>query len=194
MRSASASSARVDAGQRLQLRAAAAASSCAAPGQLRRGSSGASASAPAPAAALQRVEAAQALAGGEQLLVLALVGCEGVDLAQLELEQVELALALAGELAQLLEPLPRARACSRERRAQAAQARGLLGAAEPVEDLELGAGEGQLAVLVLAVEGAAAPPMSRSSPTVAERPFEVGARAPVGADPAGQHELLRRRR
>ena len=49
----------------------------------------------------QRVEPAQALARGQQLLVLVLVGSERVDLGELVLEQVELALALGGELAQL---------------------------------------------------------------------------------------------
>ena len=59
-----------------------------------------------------------------------------------------------------------------------------------VEDLQLGAGERQLAVLVLAVEG------EQRAAEVAQvgdgrgAAVEVGARAPVGADAAREHDLL----
>ena len=60
-----------------------------------------------------------------------------------------------GELAQLVEP-PSSRAVSREGLRAGAQVQRVPGPAEPVEDLELGGRERQLAVLVLAVEGDAA--------------------------------------
>ena len=75
-----------------------------------------------------------------------------VDLRELVFEQAQLALARTAELTQLLE-------LGLQALAQAvgvgthAQARGLIGAAQVVEDLQLGAREGQLAVLVLTVEG-----------------------------------------
>ena len=67
--------------------------------------------------------------------MLALVGRRGVDLGELELEQVELALARAGELAQLLQPLAAGAALSRVRLGARAQAQRLLGAAQLVEQL-----------------------------------------------------------
>ena len=120
----------------------------------------------------QRLEVAQPLALGAQLGLLGLARRGRLDLRELELEQVELALARAGALAQLLElgsRSARSRAyAAGERRAPPACA----GAAEAVEDLELRDGERELAVLVLAVERrAAAPPMSRRSAAVALRPF-----------------------
>ena len=68
------------------------------------------------------------------------------------LEQVELALTRRGELAQGVELRGEA-ADFREGLGAGAQAQRVIGATERVEDLELGAHEGQLAVLVLAVEG-----------------------------------------
>ncbi|TMK23858.1 MAG: hypothetical protein E6G62_10220, partial [Actinobacteria bacterium] len=82
----------------------------------------------------QRVEAAQALTQREQLLVLALVGSCRIDLGELVLEQVELPVAGARELAQAVELRLQARrlgecGCAR------AQAFSLLRPADAVEDL-----------------------------------------------------------
>ena len=118
----------------------------------------------------QRIETAQASARGEQLVVLPLVEAGGVDLGELVLEQVELALARRGELAQGVELRGKATDFC-EGLGAGAQAQRVIGATERVEDLELGAREGQLAVLVLAVEGDRREPRSRSSETVAERPL-----------------------
>ena len=85
-----------------------------------------------------------------RVLGLARIGL--LDLPQLELEQVELALAPGGALAQLVQrALERAdlRMCGGGRRAP----RGLLGPAGGVEHLELRRGEREPAVLVLPVEG-----------------------------------------
>ncbi len=100
----------------------------------------------------QRVETTQASARGEKILVLALVEPRVVDLGQLVLEQAELALTGQGELTQGLE-LSREATGLGERLGAGAQAQRVIGAAEGIEDLQLGACEGQLAVLVLAVEG-----------------------------------------
>ena len=75
-----------------------------------------------------------------------------LDLRELEPQQVEVALAGALALAQLGE-LAGEPGRLRVRRAVAVAELELLGAGEAVEDLELGRGEHQLAVLVLAVEG-----------------------------------------
>ncbi len=167
---------------------AAPAASCAAPG----------ASPPSPRERVgagprgraQRVEPAQALAREQQLLVLALVRVDRVDLAQLVVEQVELALALGGELEQGCLALLQ-RAHQRERRRACAQARGVIAGAEAVEDLQLRRGQRELAVLVLAVE------REQHAAELAQVGYgrgataDVGARAPVGADAAREHELLR---
>ena len=104
-----------------------------------------------------------------QRLLLGLARLRAVDLLELPLEQVELAVARAGPRAQLLELLaqrPLARVGGGERLAP----RRLLGAAEAVEDLELGGGEREPAVLVLAVEGEQRAADLRRSAAVALRP------------------------
>ena len=100
----------------------------------------------------QDVGVAQALALGGELGLLGRIRSRRLDLGELEAHQVEVALARALALAQLLE-------LALERRdlgvraavavAQLEQAR----TGEPVEDLELGRRQGEPAVLVLAVEG-----------------------------------------
>ena len=76
-------------------------------------------------------------------------------------------------------------------RAAASRRAQMLCAAELVEDLQLGRGEREPAVLVLAVEGDRAHRRSRAAPRPwRERPFRIGARAPVRAHPTGEHELL----
>ena len=81
-----------------------------------------------------------------------LVEAGGVDLRELVFEQVELALARRGELAQGVELRGEAPGL-RERLGAGAQAQRVLGATTCVEDLQLRARERQLAMLVLAVEG-----------------------------------------
>ena len=119
----------------------------------------------------QRVEPAQPLARGQQLLVLGLIRVQRVDLAELVLEQVELALALGGELGELDQP-PLELARMSVGGGAGSQARGLLGAAEVVEDLQLGAAEASACgARAGRRRRAASPPRSRSSETVAERPL-----------------------
>ena len=139
--------------------------------------------------AAQRLDVAQPLALGAQRAGLLLGRLGGLDLGELEVEQVELALARAGALLQLGERGLRL-ARRRVRRGDLGAPRELGVAAEAVEDLELGAGERELAVLVLAVErderlGELAQVGDRRRAAVDER-----ARAPVGADPPRQHDLL----
>ncbi len=103
---------------------------------------------------------------------------ERVDLCELELEQVQLALALRGELAELLQALLR-RAHARELSRAQIEALALRGAGEIVEDLQLGGLERQLAVLMLSVEGEQ---RARDVTQIGERgraAVEVGPRAPV---------------
>ncbi len=79
----------------------------------------------------------------------------------------------------------RAKACAHAREALALPRR-----TEPVEDLQLGRRERQLAVLVLAVEGQQ---HARDLAQVGDggrAAVEVGAGAPVGAHTPGEHELL----
>ena len=84
--------------------------------------------------------------------MLLLAGSGGVDLGQLVLEQVELALARAGELAQLLELALKARALGERLRA-GPQAQARARARRSRRGSQLGGRQRQLAVLVLAVEG-----------------------------------------
>ena len=103
----------------------------------------------APRAAPRRGAAGRARPSSARLL---LARAGRLDLRELELEQVELALAGAGTLAQLVERAPRARGPPHARPRPPRAAR-LLGPAGGVEHLELGGGEREPAVLVLPVEG-----------------------------------------
>ncbi len=105
------------------------------------------------------------------------------------LEQVELALARRGELAQGVELRGEA-ADLGERLGACAQAQRVIGAAERVEDLQLGAREGQLAVLVLAVEGDEPRAVLAQLRDGGGAAVEVGARASVGAETASEDDLL----
>ena len=140
--------------------------------------------------AQQRRDVAEPLALGQQRLLLGLAGIRPVDLLELPLEQVELAVARARAGAQGLELLaqrPLARVGGRER----LPARGLIGAAEAVEDLELGAGQHQPPVLVLAVEGEQRAADLRQVGGRRAAAAEVRARATLGTHAPRQHELVR---
>ncbi len=121
--------------------------------------------------------------------MLVLVGSERVDLLELVLEQVELALSLRGELGQLRQSrLEQARL--RESVRTRPQARLVLGVAEAVEDLQLRARKSQLAMLVLTVEREQ---RARDVAQLCERSraaAQICARASIGADAPGEHELL----
>ena len=137
----------------------------------------------------QRLEVAQALARAEQLVLLVLRRVGRLDLLQLEGEQVELALARAGALAQLRQrrlELAHAHVGRRERRA----ARQVRRAAEAVEDLQLRGGEHELAMLVLAVERQQRDGHLAQVADGRRAPAQVGARAPLGAHAPGEHDLL----
>ncbi len=137
----------------------------------------------------QRVELAQALALGAQPLGLPLPRRGLFDLGELVLEQVELPLTRVLQLAQLLRPLAQLPHLPVGGGAGGA-AGGLLGAAVAVEDLQLRGGKRQLAVLVLAVEReqrASEPAQVRDGDGTA---VDLGAGTPVGADAAGEHDLL----
>src|SRR5207302_1314928 len=113
-----------------------------------------------------------------------------LDLAQLEVEQIELALARAGECPKLLRALLEAAyplvGCGQVRAYDE-----VLLAAVRVEHVELSGGEHQLAVLVLTVE--------REHPASELAEIADGHGAPAHVRPcpairpyaAGQHELLR---
>ena len=138
----------------------------------------------------QRIEAAKALARAQQLLVLALVGRDRVDLGELELEQSELALARGCKLAHGIHALlqkPRLRKGLSAR----AQALGMLAVAQAVEDLELRSRKRELAMLVLAVEREQRPADLAQLADGDRASAQVGAGATVRADAAGEHELLR---
>ena len=139
--------------------------------------------------AAERFLVAQALAPPEQLGLLGLVRRGVLDLGELELEQVELTVARAGALAQLVEPRLEITGAGVDGGERVAP-RQLAGAAEAVEDGELGRGEHEPAVLVLAVEG---DELAADVAQVVHRrgaSAEVGAGAPLGAHAPRDHELL----
>ena len=122
-----------------------------------------------PRCAAPRRGAGRALA--LQLALLVAVGRDRLDLGELEAEEVEVALARALALAQLGRARARARRTSRVRGAIALAQLEVARPGEAVEDLELGRGERELAVLVLAEEGEQARRRAaRRSAAVAERP------------------------
>ena len=132
---------------------------------------------------------AQPLALRGQLGLLGLARVGALDLLELPHQQVELAVARAGAGLQLLERRRRLADLGVGGRARRAPRR-LLGPAEAVEDVELGGGERELAVLVLAVEGqqraAGVAQVGRRGAAAAE----VGARAALGAHAPGEHDLV----
>ena len=121
--------------------------------------------------------------------LLVLAGVEGVDLLDLEGEQVEVALARAGPLAQLGQPaveLARAGVCDPELVAQGQD----VAPAEAVEQLELGRREGESPMLVLAEEGHEPPAQRRQIGRRGRTAADQRARAAALPHPAGQRELL----
>ena len=66
----------------------------------------------------------------------------------------------------------------------------MLGAGEPVEDLQLGRGDRQLAVLVLAEEGEQPPAEQLQVGGGRGAAGDEGAGPPAGRDPAAEHDLL----
>ena len=137
----------------------------------------------------QAVKPPQALALREKGGLLVLGGANCLDLVDLEGQQIEVAVAGPRLLAQLLEP-PLQLAGAPVRRAEGRPPVELLGAAEAVEQVELGARHGELAVLVLAEEGderaaQLAEVGSRGRAALHER-----ARAPFGAHPPGEDHLV----
>ncbi len=132
---------------------------------------------------------AQPPAARQQLGLLGLRRGRLLDLPQLELEEVELAVPGAGALAQLVQGRlegPRAGVRGGARGAP----RGLPGAGEPVQEIQLRGRQRQPPVLVLAVE--AQEPL-RGLAQVAHRrraAVEIGPRAPLGGHPPRQDELL----
>ena len=137
----------------------------------------------------QALEVAQSLALQPQRLVLLGRRRRRLDLADLPLEQVELAIARSRALPQRLE-LPEQAALTRVEHAEGRAPRRLLRPAERIEDLELRGGERELAVLVLPVEGEqgaadVAQVVRRRRPPVHIRPC-----AALGPHAARQDELL----
>src|SRR5204862_4856245 len=100
----------------------------------------------------QRIDPAQPLALRKQVALLVLGRPERLDLLDLEAEQVEVAVAVARLLAQGLE-LAAQLAHARVDRRKLIPRGELVPAAEAVEELQLGGGHRQAAVLVLAEEG-----------------------------------------
>ena len=152
-----------------------------------------SASAPPAAAARQPVELAQAPALGEQRLFFFDARPDCVDLAELEVEQVEVAIARARALAQRLELAGQlAHACVRRRERR--RARRAARPAEAVEQLELGARHRELAVLVLSEERHQRAPQLAEVGGRRRAALDEGAGAPLGADAPRQDHSRRDRR
>ena len=142
-----------------------------------------------PAASRRRLGVAQPVAVGFEGLALVAVGRGLLDLVELEAQQVDV--ALAGTLAQLeLVALAAQRAERGRGPRDSGEEREMLRAGEAVEDLRLGGGEGELAVLVLAVEGeqpgAERPQVGRGRRAAGDE----GGRAAGGGDPPGEDDLV----
>ncbi len=137
----------------------------------------------------QAVHAAQPLALRAELVTLALARAERVDLVDLEAQQPEVAVAGAGTLAQLgKRVLQLPRACMGGR--HAATQGELVATAEAVEQVELGGGQHQAAVLVLPEERHEATPKGAEVGRRGRAALDERARAALGAHPAGEHHLL----
>ena len=132
---------------------------------------------------------AQALALAGHLRPLARVRRHLLDLGQLVAVEVEVALPRALALAQLgqLGGQPPALAV---RLAVAPPQLQVLGAGEAVEDLQLGRGDRQLAVLVLAEEGEQPAAEQLQVGRGRGAAGDEGAGPPAGRDPPAQHDLL----
>ena len=122
------------------------------------------------------------------------LGSELLDLLDLEREQVEVAIARAGALAQLAQLALQPRARARARRPGRSRSAQMLGAAEAVQQLQLRRGERQPPVLVLAEERDHAPAQRLQVRGRRRAALHERARAPLGPDAASQHDLLERRR
>ena len=132
---------------------------------------------------------AQPIALGPEGGLLSLRGRRGLDLGQLEREQIEFPVAGAGQLAQLGDA-PVELAHPLIRGAQPVAQRLLAGADVGVEQLQLGGGEHQLAVLVLAVERQQAAAELLQVGLGGGAAAHVGAGPAVGPHPPGEHDLL----
>ena len=144
---------------------------------------------PAAGGGEQAVHPAQALAFAEQSRLLVLAGVEGIDLLDLEGEQVQVAVAAAGALAQLGQAtvqLARAGVSGRELIAQGQS----VAPAEAVEQLELRRGQGEAPMLVLAEEGHEAAAERGQIGSRGRTPADERARAPVLPHPPGQRQLV----
>ena len=91
---------------------------------------------PGPGGGTERIQPAQALARGHELGVLALIHVHRVDLGELVLEQLEVALTLVRHGLQRLEPGPQPGAVGVRPRA-GAQARCVIATAHAVQQLQL---------------------------------------------------------
>ena len=131
---------------------------------------------------------AKALALCRQLGCLRHVRRGGLDLGELEAQQVQV--AFAGPLA-----IPKVGELGRDRlrlgvcRPVLAPALQVLGPGEAVEDLELGRGKGELAVLVLAVERQQPRPQELQVGGRGRAPGDEGAGAPGGPDAPPKGDL-----
>ncbi len=144
---------------------------------------------PAARGCKQTVHLPQAPALCDQLLLLLLARGERLDLLDLEGQQVEVAVARAGALAQLCEPVLEL-ARPRVYPAEVVAGGELLATAEAVQEVELGGREHEPAMLVLTEEGEQ-PAAERLE--VARRgraPLDECPRAPARAHPPGQHDLV----
>ena len=137
----------------------------------------------------QSVEAADPLTLGQKLPLLRVAGIQRLDLVDLEAEEIEVAVARARQLAQLAE-LSLELARPRVRAGQLLAPRQVLGPAEGVEQVELGRGEGEPAVLVLAEEGHQPAAQGGEVPGGGRAAADEGASAPVGPHSPGQDQLL----
>ncbi len=122
-----------------------------------------------------------------EFFLLARVGA--VDLAQLPLEQVQLAIARSGALLELVQALAKPSFAHIDLAVGLAAA-GLVGAGEAVEDLELRRVQHQLAALVLAVERQQRRARLAQIGGRGAAPAQVGPCPALGAHAAREHEFL----
>ncbi len=138
---------------------------------------------------LEALEVAQPVPLGAQCLLFVLARRGGLDLVELEGDQVELSITRPGQLLELRDSVAQI-TCLLVSGSDPLPALELRGAAVAVEDVELRRRDHQLPVLVLPVEREQTAPELPQVPDRRGAAADVRSRAAIGPYPPCQHELV----